>query len=215
MDAVADKLPPGAWRVTGLPAVKKPFTRYDTVPMDAKTVLRVQTDKSYSNLTYTFAPAISAGILRWRWRLDQPVAGADLRRKDGDDTPIKVCALFDLPLENISFFERNLLRMARNATGQYLPGAAVCYVWDQKLATGTELTNAFTKRVHYVVLNSANTPLQQWVSHKRDLRTDFMLSFHTESATVPPLLGITVGADADNTEGSSLAYLDDLTHMEQ
>lgn len=214
MDGVASKLAPGSWQVLGLPAIKKPWTRFDTATVDTKTVLRIQTDKSYGNLTYLFKPATTAGFLSWRWRVDQPVAGADLRRKDGDDTAIKVCALFDLPLEKLNFLERNLLRMARSASGQHLPAATVCYVWDPKLAVGTELTNAFTKRVHYVVLNSTTTPLQQWASHRRDLRTDFMLSFHTESASVPPLLGIAIGADADNTAGSSLSYLDDLTHTE-
>jgi hypothetical protein len=218
MDGIADKLQPGNWQVLGIPGVKKPLTRFDAVTLDGKKVLRVYADKSYANLTYTLTPSqfpIKAGILRWRWRLDRPVAGADLQRKEGDDAPIKVCAFFDMPLDHLPFIERNLLRIARKTSGQYLPSATLCYVWDQKLAVGTELPNAYTKRVHYVVLDSASSPLQHWVSHRRDIRTDFMLSFHTETASVPPLLGIGIGADADNTGASSLAYLDDLTLMEQ
>jgi hypothetical protein len=65
------------------------------------------------------------------------------------------------------------------------------------------------------VLNSASTPLQQWVTHTRDLRADFLRSFGAESDTVPPLLAIVVGADADNTAGSGLAYVGDVSLMEQ
>lgn len=214
MDGVADGLPPGAWKVAGLPNIKKPMSRFDTVTLDGRKVLRVRTDKSYGNLSYTFTQPVTAGTLGWRWRLDQPVAGADLRRKDGDDAPIKVCALFDLPLDKLHFMERNLLRMARSASGQHLPGATLCYVWDQKLAVDTELPNAFTRRVRYIVLNGANTPLQIWVSHRRDLGADFLRSFGAESSSVPPLMAVVVGADADNTGGASLAYLDDLVLTE-
>lgn len=59
------------------------------------------------------------------------------------------------------------------------------------------------------------SPLQQWVTHTRDLRADFLRAFGEETDTVPPLLDIVVGADADNTGGSSLAYVGDLILMEQ
>lgn len=207
--------PPAPWRVVGLPGSKKPQTDFDIVQLGGTKVLRVEADRSYANLTHALAPQTSGHILRWRWRLDQPVAGANLRTKNGDDTPIKVCALFDLPLESLGFVERNLLRLARNASGEHLPGATLCYVWDQKLPVGTELPNAFTRRLRYVVLNSSTTPLQTWVSHKRDLDADFLRSFGHESPTVPPLLAIAVGADADNTFETSRAYVGDVSLMEQ
>jgi hypothetical protein len=213
--SAAPGAPPPPWRVVGLPGTKKPLTQFDIVTLGADTVLRVRGDHSYGNLTHDLTPTRTAGLLRWRWRLDQPVAGADLRTKSGDDTPIKVCALFDLPLDRIGFLERNLLRLARSASGEYLPGATLCYVWDQTLPVGTELPNAFTRRMHYLVLNSASTPLQQWASHTRDLRADFLRSFGGESSTVPPLLAIVVGADTDNTAETSLAYVGDVSLMEQ
>jgi len=208
-------VPPAPWRVVGLPGSKKPLTEFDIMQMGADKVLRVRADRSYANLTHALGPQTQGSILRWRWRLDQPLESADLRTKPGDDTPIKVCALFDLPLQALNFVERNLLRLARSTSGEYLPGATLCYVWDQKLPAGTELPNAFTRRMRYVVLNSANTPLQTWVSHTRDLRADFLRSFGSESSTVPPLLAIVVGADADNTADTSLAYVGDVSLMEQ
>ena len=212
----AEGAPPAPWRVVGLPGNKsKPLTQFDVVTLGSEKVLRVRADRSYANLTHTLSPQTTARILRWRWRLDQPVAGADLRTRNGDDTPVKVCALFDLPLDKLGFVERNVLRLARTASGEYLPGATLCYVWDQKLAVGTELPNAFTRRMHYLVLNSAETPLKQWVTHSRDLRADFLRSFGDESTTVPPLLAIVVGADADNRAESSLAYVGDVSLVEQ
>ena len=208
-------VPPSPWRVVGLPAAKKPLTQFDIVALDGQAVLRVRADNSYANLTHDLPSGTPAGMLRWKWRVDEPLPHTNLRTKNGDDVAIKVCALFDMPLENIPFFERNLLRIARSASGEYLPGATLCYVWDPRLAEGTELTNAFTGRVHYRVLNSAATPLAKWVTHSRDLRVDFLHSFGGETDTVPPLLAIVVGADADNTHDASLAYVGDVTHVKQ
>lgn len=222
MDDIATTLPPGNWQVVGIPGGKIALTQFDAVTLDNNKVLRIKADNAYANLTYTFKPGplaattpTSPSMLRWRWRLEQPVANADLRRKEGDDAAIKVCAFFDMPLDKLPFWERTLLRFARVTTGQYLPSATLCYVWDPKLAVGTDLPNAYTQQVRYRVLDSASSPLQQWVSHTRDIRADFLHSFGGLADAVPPLLGIGIGADADNTGGASLAYVNDLSLMEQ
>lgn len=208
--SAAEGPPPAPWRVIGLPGSSKPLTQFDVVPLGEERVLRVRADHSYANLSLRLPPGTPVGRLQWRWRLDQPVQDADLRTRKGDDIPIKVCALFDLPLEKLGFVERNLLRVARSASGEHLPGATVCYVWDQKLTVGTELPSPFTQRLSYVVLESGSTPLKTWTQHTRDLRADFLRSFGAVTDEVPPLLAIAVGADADNTASSSLAYVGDL-----
>jgi hypothetical protein len=181
-----DGTPPSPWRVVGLPGGKKPLTQFDVVTLGEQRVLRVRTDKSYANLTHALTPASSTPrFLRWRWRLDQPVEDADLRKKSGDDVPIKVCALFDMPTDRLGFVERNLLRLARASSGEPLPAATICYVWDQQLAVGIELANPFTRRVRYIVLDSGTSALQHWIPHTQDLRADFLRAFGDESDTVP------------------------------
>ncbi|MEO5660072.1 MAG: DUF3047 domain-containing protein [Polaromonas sp.] len=206
-------VPPAPWRVVGLPKGNKPLTHFDIAPIDGRPVLRVQTDRSYANLVHDLPDFVLApGMhLRWRWRLDVPLQGTDLRQKAGDDTPLKVCALFDLPLEQVGFVERNLLRLARSLSGEKLPAATLCYVWDAKLAPGTLLRNAYTDRVRMIVLDSGEQRLGQWVAHTQDLGADFRRAFGNESATVPPLAALLVGADSDNTGGHSLGYVGDVT----
>ena len=206
-------VPPPPWRVVGLPKSTKPLTRFELVPIDGHPVLRVQTDHSYANLVHDLPDfALAPGMqLRWRWRLDQPLQGTDLRRREGDDSPLKVCVLFDLPIEQIGFVERNLLRAARSVSGEKLPAATLCYVWDAMLAPGTLLHNAFTHRVRMIVVDSGEQHLGQWVSHRQDLAADFLRAFGNESATVPPLAAVLVGADSDNTGGQSLGYVGDVT----
>ena len=205
--------PPAPWRIVGLPKASKPLTRFDMVLLDGRMVLRVQTDKSYANLEHDLPNlAVPAGaMLRWRWRLDQPLSGTDLRRREGDDSPLKVCALFDMPIERLGFVERNLLRAARSVSGEHLPAATLCYVWDATLPAGTLLDNAYSHRLRFIVLDSGQKQLAQWVVHGQDLAADFRRAFGNESLEMPPLQGILVGGDADNTGGQSLGYVGDIT----
>jgi hypothetical protein len=206
--AGASDVPAPPWLVIGLPKQSKPFTRFSIVTLDGQRVLRVEAVASYGNLDHPLVE-VPEGTRRlsWRWRVDALVADADLRRKDGDDSPIKVCALFDLPMSALPFVDRQLLRMARVSAGEILPAASVCYVWDNLLAPGTVLDNAFTRRVRTIVLRGPETPLRGWVSEQRDVVADFLRLFGDEAKTVPPLMGVAVGADADNTGGRSLAFV--------
>lgn len=205
--------PPAPWRVVGVPGGKIPPTTYALVELDGRKVLRVEAAKSYGNLVHDL-PALlpEAGLrLRWRWRLEEPLRGADLGRREGDDSPLKVCALFDMPLARLGLIERNLLRLARAASGEKLPSATLCYVWDGTLAPGTLLPNAYSARVRFIVLDSGEQRLGQWVAHSRDLGADFHRAFGEESEAVPPLQAVLVGADADNTGGRSLGHVGDVT----
>jgi Protein of unknown function (DUF3047) len=205
-------LPPAPWKVQPFPGSAKPVSQFEVTSLDGQRVLRVIADKSYGTLQHDLAPATvgQGSKLRWRWRLDQPLRDADLRQKKGDDSPLKVCALFDMPLKQLGFFDRNFLLAARAMSKQTIPAATLCYVWDHKLPVGTELSNAFTRRVRYVVVNSGDSQLKSWLMQERDLVNDFRRAFGEETDTIPPLIGLAIGADADNTGGVSLGYVGDV-----
>ncbi len=148
--------------------------------------------------------------LSWKWRVELPLLTADLREKQGDDNAVKVCVFFDEPIEKAAFAERQLLRYARGRTTDPVPVATVCYVWDAKLAQGTTLDNAFTRRQRYMVLESGTVRLNQWVPERRDLGADFLRLFGDEMDSVPAITGIAVGADADNTKSHSISYVGNL-----
>jgi len=120
---------------------------------------------------------------------------------------VKVCVFFDMPMDNVPFTDRQLLRVARGKTTELVPTATVCYVWDAKLAAGTTLDNAFTRRLRYIVLESGTDRLNKWVPEKREVGADFLKLFSDEIRTVPAILGVAVGADSDNTQSKSVSYV--------
>jgi hypothetical protein len=199
--------PQAPWKVVGLPQQTKPFTRFSVVDVDGKRAVKIEADLSYGNIVHPVKAVAAPAQLSWQWRIEKPIETADLREKHGDDTAVKVCVFFDLPIDNVPFTDRQLLRIARGKTTDPVPTATVCYVWDAKLAAGTTLDNAFTRRMRYIVLESGTDRLNKWVSEKRDVAADFLKLFSDEIRVVPPIVGIAVGADSDNTQGHSVAYV--------
>ncbi len=199
--------PPWPWHVAGLPRQTKPYTRFSLVDLEGRRVLRVEAESSYGNLVHPLQLTQPAAHLAWQWRVEDLIDEADLRTKAGDDTALKVCVFFDLPISRVPFVERQLLRLARSTSTEPLPASTVCYVWDTRLPVGTALHNAFTHRVRYVVLQSGAAHLHQWMNERRDVSADFFALFGDESPELPPIVGVAVGADADNTHSHSLAHV--------
>jgi Protein of unknown function (DUF3047) len=197
------------WQVLGLPGnYSKPLTQFDVTELDNKKVLRVRTDKSYGNLVHAWQGNVSS--IAFNWRLDNPLLEANLKSKNGDDAALKVCLSFDMPMEKVPLADRAKLKFAQFLSHDHLPTATICYVWTHAEPVGTDFDNPFTGRVHYIVLNSGEAQLKTWQSHQRNINADFLKAYGDESKTVPAVTAIIVGADSDNTLGSSLGYVSDI-----
>ena len=203
--------PAAPWRFVGLPYQSKPMTQFRIVTREGARVLEVKADESYGNLVHDLSgPASEAKSLSWRWRIELDNPAGDPKQRSGDDHALAVCAMFDLPLSAVPFTERQTLRAARVTSGETLPSATLCYTWDERQEQGAVTNSPFTRRVRYLVLRGSGEPLQQWRQEQRDLRADFLRLFGGETNAVPPLLAVSISADADNTHGHSLALLSDM-----
>lgn len=198
--------PPPPWHVSGLPHQSKPFTAF-SVERQGEPLLRIEADRSYGNLVHPLPPTREWHHLGWRWQVDEPLAHPDLHERSGEDSAVHVCVMFDMPTDRLPAFERALLSVTRSSSGEPVPSATVCYVWDTTLPPGTALHSPFTNRLRWLVLRGTGTPLHQMESESRDLDADFKRLFGEESDSVPPVIGVAVGADADNTRGHSVAHV--------
>ena len=115
--------------------------------------------------------------------------------------------LFDYPLERLSLIERGKILLARSVAGEMVPAAALCYVWDGTLAPGTSLRNAYTDRVRVIVLRGRGDPVGEWRSESRNVAVDFRAAF---GEAPPPIGGVAVGADTDQTGETVRAWIGDL-----
>lgn len=205
------------WRVVGFPKKQADIapTRFEAAKLDGQASVRVSTASSYGTLVHAWrGPA--PGPLSWRWRLEQPLTGgkapADLLTKAGDDAALKVCVMFEHPLERLPFWERTTLRLARSVSGEDLPAATLCYVWDSARPAGLEGANPYTRRVRFISLRGSDSPLGQWQTETRDVGQDFARLFADESppSANPQLTSVLLGADSDNTASTSLGWVADV-----
>jgi hypothetical protein len=209
--------PPAPWQLVTVPKITA-HTQYAVVPLDGRLVLRIEANASYANLLHPVTTDLATRPqLRWRWRVDAATQAGDLRRKDGDDQPLRVCVLFDVPSERLSAGVRLQLRLGRALFDPQLPAASVCYVWDNAAAglpAGTWLPNAYTERVQMLVLRSraSDAAPGRWFEESRDLAADFARAFPAEAAGgwLPRLSAVGVAGDGDNTGARSVALIDAL-----
>jgi hypothetical protein len=203
----------GGWRILTLPRQTKPLTQFSAEVVDGRSAVRVEAMKSYAHLMHPMNNAVPHGRLSWSWRMQLPNASTDLRLRAGDDVAAKVCASFDMPLEQVPFLERELLRFVRATVSDPVPAATLCWVWGGKEKHEELLPSPFSKRLRYIVLRNTSDPTAAWLDESRDVVADFKRAFGDEALQVPPLMGVSVGADADNTAGHSIAHVNGLRFL--
>lgn len=205
---------PAPWRVIGLPErYAKPLTQFEVVDLSGSKVLRVKADQAWGTLAFSSAvpePVLPQSTLKWRWRLDVGLPLASLSRKATEDAALKVCVSFDMPADNIPSGERALFKFVQFLSRDKLPTATLCYVWAHKETVGHTLASPVTNRVRYIVVANSNTSLQTWHVLERNIHADFLKAFGHEAAIVPAWSAIIIGADSDNTAGSSTGYVGDM-----
>ncbi|MEQ1536784.1 MAG: DUF3047 domain-containing protein [Burkholderiaceae bacterium] len=200
---------PAPWQYIALPErYAKPLTAIDIHPLDGKKTLRLRADKSWGTVAHPWAGA--AKTIEFQWRLDKPLPQANFNAKATEDAAIKVCASFDMPAERMPVGERTLFKLAQFFSREKLPTATLCYVWANAEELNSIVNSPTTARVRYMSLDNASSPLKTWKSHKRNLSDDFLKAFGAESPSVPAVTAIIVGADADNTQDTSLGYVADI-----
>ena len=198
---------PAAWTLRDSPNIKA-HTRYTLVDDNGVTVLRADSSAAAAGLGRNLSvnPA-ELPWLRWRWKISNLIEQADLRTREGDDFPARLYVTFDFPLEKLPFVERNKIRLARALFDPNLPAATLCYVWDGKAAAETIVPSAYTDRVRVIVVESGSARVGQWVAVERNVAADFRAAFGEEA---PPVSGIVVATDTDNTGAKATAFFGDI-----
>ncbi len=190
------------------PAPKAADTRYSLVVDEGRTVVRADADRSMSGLIHTIrVDTRRRPLLRWRWKIAAPVAGADMSKKTGDDYAARVYVMFDYPRARLPLSTRIKLGLAESVYGQRLPTAALNYVWDNRQPVGTIRANAYTDRARMIVARSGAAQANAWVTETRDLRADFRAAFGEDA---PDVVAIAIATDTDNTGGRASAWYGDL-----
>jgi hypothetical protein len=205
--AQPDGLPPG-WEELNFRRIERK-TRYTVVREGEGHVLRGESEAAASGLyrRLDLDPRVYR-ILSWRWKVENVLARADARRKEGDDYSARVYVAFHYDPRTATLWERTTYGAIKLLYGQYPPRHTINYIWDNRLAPGTALDNAYTDRAKMIVVESGAAQVGRWVAEERNIYEDYRRLFGGEP---PRIAGIAVMTDTDDTGERAVAYYGSIT----
>ena len=191
--------PPLPWKVERLDE-RVPPTRYGLRVWDGVAAVEAQASKSMALFGRPLEIDLQkTPFLCWQWRIDAPVASADMTQKSGDDYAARVYLTFNVAPDQLGAFTRARLALARTIYGDQVPDAALNYIWDNRHPVGTLQANAYTDRARMLVLRSGGDLAGRWVTERRNVLEDFRLAFAELGDTGRQLRGLAIASDTDNT----------------
>ena len=183
-------------------------TRYDLVTDEGVVVVRAVSEAAASGwIRKIQIDPMAFPILEWRWKVRNVLEKGDVTRKEGDDYPARIYITFAYDPSKLSFMDRVKYKAAKLMYGEYPPTGAINYIWGNHVAVDTIVPNPYTDRAMMIAVESGTGKIDQWVSQKRNLLEDYRKAFHTDP---PPISGVAIMTDTDNTGESATAYYGDI-----
>lgn len=175
---------PSGWRLTRMQGVEPP-----TYAVTRAHTLSITTIGQGGTATFRLRsairppPASRAGRLTWRWRAGTPLRGADLKRRGGDDSPIRVVIAFQ-------------------------DGRVITYAWGNRENRGESFASSAGRNRMVVILQRAEDADGSWHVERRDPFSDYRRLWNNAPK---PIVSIGVSADTDALKVRTASEIGDLT----
>ncbi len=198
---------PDSWKPLTFHKIDE-HTEYSLVEDEGTVVVKAVSRGSSSGLTreVNIDPK-QYPIVEWRWKIENVLQKGDVTTKQGDDYPARLYITFAYDESKIDFLDQARYEMAKLLHGKYPPTGAITYIWESRSPVGTMVPNPYTDRVMMIVLESGADKAGQWVDESRNVYEDYRKAFGDDP---PPISGVAVMTDTDNTQESAVAYYGDI-----
>ncbi len=197
-----DGLPAG-WDVMTMKDEDR-HTQYTLVRTDSTAVVKAVAKNSASALIrrVPIDPA-EYPILEWRWKVENVLKKGNAREKSGADFAARIYVTFDYDVDNFGFFEELKYRAIKAMGYENVPARALNYIWASKVPRGTVLPTPYTDWVMMIAVRSGPTKTGTWITEHRNIAEDYRRAFGGDP---PPINGIAIMTDTDNTGEKAVAY---------
>lgn len=164
-------------------------THYEVVQLDGSPALLASSNQSASGLVHKQTIDLNqTPYLSWSWRVDHLLHDVDERSKGGDDYPARVYVVIS---GGLLFWRTRALN----------------YVWSSNQAIGSQWPNAFTSNATLVAIRNNTSPLNQWLTEKRNIREDIKRYLGLDADHID---AVAIMTDTDNSGQSATAYYRDI-----
>lgn len=203
---------PRSWEAMTFPKVKE-HTHYKAVreTENGPWIVEASSQAGAAGLMHrTQIDIARTPVLRWRWKVEGVLLKGDARTKEGDDYPARVYLIFDPDLDELTFFQRAGLRVARGLYGD-VPGRAISYLWASQLEQGAVVDSPYAGSfAKLVAVKSGDADAGAWHVETRDVAADYRRLFGSEPA---PLVGVAIMTDSDDTKEAVRAWYGDIRFL--
>ena len=175
---------PSGWKLNRMQGVDPP-----TFEVTRSHTLRVTAIGQGGTATYRLrpsirpSPALRQGTITWRWRVGTPLRGADLKRRAGDDSPIRVVITFQ-------------------------DGRSIAYVWGNRESRGESFASWTGRNRMVVVLQRADDADGSWHEERRNPFSDYRRLWNNAPKAI---VSVGVSSDTDGLKIRAAAEIGDLT----
>jgi hypothetical protein len=210
------ELPPA----DGLPEAWQPMTfrnmdrhtQYTLTRDQDRTVIRAHSQNAASGLIrHLRVDPVQYPLIRWHWKIKRVLEKGDLSTKQGDDYAARIYVAFAFDPEAAGWWEWMRHRSASLFANPEVPGTALNYIWANKAPGNTIAPNPYAPEAMMIVLQSGNAAAGRWMTETRDIVADYRRAF---GRPPPPIIGIGLMTDTDNTGEETTAYYGDITLLE-
>lgn len=192
-----------SWKHQELPKVDRD-TEYRVVRDGDRRVLHAHARCSASALVLE-SPQVDlqkTPVLSWEWKVVRPLSIENEKIRSGDDFALRVYVLFRFDPARASWWERARHALGRKLFGVDLPGAGISYVWSSRAPAGMSWPNPFAGDVRMVSLGPGHPG--SWRRASVNVLQDYRRLFGEQP---PPVAGLGVMADADNSCQEAEGYI--------
>jgi hypothetical protein len=181
-------------------------THYELVRGDSAVVLRARSDNGASGLiTRPTVDLEQYPVLEWRWKADALPMGADITEKTADDAAARLYVTFDY--DGLGLYDRLKLMVLRRVGYAEAPSRALNYLWASHHERGDVQPSPYTDQIMMIPVRSGSTRVGQWVHERRNVLRDYRRAFGEDP---PPVNGVALMTDTDNTGGRATALYGDI-----
>ena len=198
---------PEGWR-QHITRPDRPVTQYTLERIDQRVALHAQAASATSGVRCDVSIDLAEHPwMRWEWRVDRIPREATVADDDLDDSPARLVLGFGGDPGKLSLRDRLFADQVELFTGETLPYATLCYVWDGQAATEAVLPYARSSRIRYLVVETGAGATGRWQAYRRNVVADYQRVY----GELPgPLLGVGVLTDSDDLKGPAEAWFGDI-----
>jgi hypothetical protein len=181
-------------------------TTYDLVRGDSAVVVRARSENGASGLiTRQRVDLARYPILEWRWKVERLPQNADVATDTTDDAAARLYVTFDY--DGLGLIDRFKLMLLRRFGYAEAPSRALNYLWATERAGEDPIASPYTDQIMMLPIRTGGARTGQWVQERRNVLADYRRVF---GADPPPVNGVALMTDTDNTGGTARAYYGDI-----